>query len=135
MPPKISLSTAADYYRSAEARLALFVTSLQTGHRKRAAEMLSSRASEADRQALIEKRWLRRTPDARKDFNQLFYLPDIQIRTRDFQRDSAVCYILPRGKISRKSGLPTGYLPVRMVRQEGRWYVDLRPPKLMSIVR
>jgi hypothetical protein len=127
-PPAISITSSAPEYRSAEARLARFAQLLQEGHRRRAAELMSSRVTPRERQGLIEKRWLRQATGRTGDFMQVLYLPDLQIRTRERMQGNAVrLEIGPRHLHRPPKGRPTGILIVRMLRERGRWMVDLHP--------
>ena len=134
-PQLISLTTIDPAYRAAEVRLAQFIRALYAGRRAKAAELLSSKVPRAERQALIEKRWLREDPTRRKDFTQVLFMPDIQIRIREFYRDTVECYVLPRKAAPKKSRkrnprLVAGYLRVKMRRERGKWWVEMRPGKV-----
>jgi len=129
MPPVVSLTAADPKYRAAEARLALFIQSLQLGRRARAVDFLSSRVSAPERQALLEKRWLRNDFTSRKDFTQVLFLPDLQVRTAAIRPDRAECYVTPRTAGSKKSKVPVGYLRVPMHFEQGQWRVELHPGK------
>jgi hypothetical protein len=115
---------------SAETRLARFVKALQQGRRQKASEFLSSHVGPEARQALIEKRWLPAKVGAKGDFNQLIFWRDIQIHTQRVRGTHRDLVISPRQipfYLQRHQGRPTGILKVPMVKEQGQWWVDLRP--------
>jgi hypothetical protein len=124
--PVISTTSRVPEYQAAETRLAQFITALQLDRRERAARMLSSRVGPADRRALIEKRWLRRSDAKDGDFTQILFLSDLQIRTRRIQRGLVRLAVHPRSHRKQEKRV-TGYLEVTMRKEHGRWWVELRP--------
>jgi hypothetical protein len=129
---RYTVTTSAQDMESlrAESRLALFVRALQQGRRQKASEFLSSRVGPEPRQALIEKRWLPAKVGAKGDFNQLIFWPDIQIHTQRIRGARRDLVISPRRipfYLQRHKGRPTGILEVPMVKEQGQWWVDLRP--------
>jgi hypothetical protein len=127
-PPQIISVTA----HPAETRLARFIRALYAGRRAEAASLLASTVPPVERQALIEKRWLRESPAARNDVTQILFLPDIQIRTRALYADGVECYVISRKALPRRRKGLSGYLKVRMREEQGGYYVDMRPSRLAS---
>jgi hypothetical protein len=134
IPPeqRYTVTTSAQDMESlrAESRLALFVRALQQGRRQKASEYLSSKVGPEARQALIEKRWLPAKVGAKGDFNQLLFWHDIQIHTQRVRGSRRDLVISPRQipfYLQRHQGRPTGILEVPMVKEQGQWWVDLRP--------
>jgi hypothetical protein len=127
LPPLISITSPRPEYRAAETRLGEFIRAIQMGRRKRATELLSSRVTAEERQALIEKRWLRKDPRNRKDFTQVLFLPDLKIGTQLLKGETLELYVIPRPKVKKRAG--GGYLKVRMRRENGQWLVDMHPDR------
>lgn len=129
---RYTISTSAQDMESlrAESRLAQFVRALQEGRRAKAATYLSSRVGPDARRALVEKRWLPARVGARGEFNQLLFWRDIQIRTQRVHGERRDLVISPRRipfNFQRRKGRPTGILEVPMLKEQGQWWVDLRP--------
>lgn len=116
-------------YRDAETRLALFLSALQRDRRERAARLFSARVTAPERRAFLERRWLVRDPRRRDDFAQILFLPDIQIRTRAIYRDYAQLFVVRRAYEPKKTRQLTGYFEVPMRKENGRWFVELHPPR------
>ena len=134
-PGVISTTAQDEEGMRAEKRLASFIRALQAGRRERAVRLLSSRVTPQERQGLLQKRWLRANPADRKDFFQILYGSDIQIRTLAIFRDTRRLSVTPRVipfMPKKKSKRPTAYLEVRMRKEQGEWWVDLHPRKQMS---
>jgi hypothetical protein len=133
--PTISTTSSAPEYQAAETRLAQFITALQLDRRERAARLLSHRVGPAARRALIEGRWLRRSGAQNSDFTQVLFLPDLQIRTRQVFRDSVRLAVFPRPPRGKKEKRITGLVEVRMRKEYGKWWVDLRPSEKLAGAR
>jgi hypothetical protein len=128
-PPTITISTEVPDILAAQTRLSSFIKALQAGQRSRAASMLSSRVSAAERQGLIEKKWLRYDPTNRGSVRQILYWRDLQIHTQRVMRDAVDLAVVSRTialKATRR-GKPSGILEVRMRKEQGSWWVDLHP--------
>ncbi len=128
-------------YVSAEGRLARFITAMQTGHRKKASELFSSRVTEEERQAFIEKKWLRYDPVHKEDFHQVLYFKDLQIRTHAIYEDLIRVYVGSRRvpfrilatekgiiRFGKKTDPPVGWMSIPMRKEDGKWWVELHPP-------
>ena len=126
-PQVISVTTTHPTYRGAEVRLSQFIRAIYKGERAKAASFLSRRVSQRERQALVEKRWLRENPGARRDFTQILFQPDLQIRTREIYRNGADCYVIPRKAAPKRSRRRDGYLKVRMRLENDEWRVEMHP--------
>jgi len=127
-PPLISVTARSPEYLAVESRLAQFIRFLQAGRRARAVELLSRRVTPRERRALIEKRWLRKAQGRSRDFAQILFLPDLQIRTREkIQGDTVRLHVLPRVFARKRKDTPVGVYEVRMRREQGRWFVELHP--------
>ena len=139
-PPSIYISGTTQETRSAEGRLAKFITAMQTGYRKKASELFSSQVTPQERQAFIEKKWLRYNPVRNQDFNQVLYFKDLQIRYDGMQNGLFRMYVgsrrVPFRVIATKKGLvrfgkktdpPVGWLWVPMRKEDGKWWVELHP--------
>jgi len=119
----------------AEKRLASFIRALQAGRRERAVRLLSSRVNEQERQGLLQKRWLRANPADRRDFFQILFSNDVQIRTLAIYRDTRRLTVSPRVipfLPKKKTKRPAAYLEVRMRKEDGEWWVDLHPSKRVT---
>jgi hypothetical protein len=126
--PAISTTSRVPEYAAAEGRLAQFITALHVGRRARAVSLLSSRVTAAERQALLEKRWLRQDPRSTRDFAQVLFAPDLQIRSRAKIKDDMLrLSVSPR--LLRRKRFGQGYLEVPMRREHGEWFVELHPEK------
>jgi hypothetical protein len=132
-PPVVSTSAQDRDLRSAETRLARFIVAIQQGARQRAAALLSKKVPAKERSAFLNRRWLTRT-GKKSDFGQMLFLPDLQVRTRDFNKahDRARLYVVPRAPLPKKKQGLTGYLEVWMLKENGNWMVYLRPDRLAS---
>lgn len=141
-PPSIYISGTTSETRSAEGRLARFITAMQTGHRKKASELFSSRVTPQERQAFIEKRWLRYDPVRKQDFNQVLYFKDLQIRMDGVQNGMYRMYVGSRRvpfrvlatqkglvRFGKKTDPPVGWLWVPMRKEGGKWWVELHPER------
>jgi hypothetical protein len=128
--PLISLTAPLPEDRAAEIRLMQFIKALHLNERQKAAGMLSSRVPRQERDALVKSLWLRRPPATRTrlsrstEIAQILFLPDLQIRTEKLFKDGRTLIVLPRK--NRKKGV-TGAIRVPMRREQGRWWVELRP--------
>lgn len=139
-PPSIYISGTTQETRSAEGRLARFITAMQTGYRKKASELFSSRVTPQERQAFIEKKWLRYSPVRNQDFNQVLYFKDLQIRYDGTQNGLFRMYVGSRRvpfrvmatkkgivRFGKKTDAPVGWLWVPMRKEDGKWWVELHP--------
>jgi hypothetical protein len=117
----------------AQTRLSLFITRLQKGQRAKAASLLSSRVTEAERQGLINKRWLRYDPKDRSSVRQILYWRDLQIHTQRIMRDALDLAVVSRtiALKAKPKGRPSGILQVRMRKEQGDWWVDLHPVRVV----
>ena len=134
--PLISTTSGVAEYQAAEVRLAQFIRALQRDRRQRAAQLLSSRVTAEERRALLEGRWLSRAA-GRNAFEQVLFLPDLQIRTREIQPNSVKLTVIPRvfKPKKQKTAGPTGYLEVRMRKERGKWWVEMHPEQRLSNAR
>ena len=130
--PIISTSSQSPEYQAAETRLALFIRALQRGNRLRAAGFLSSRVTAAERRALVENRWLRKETGRRGSFEQILFVPDLSIRTRSVYRDTVKLAVIPRKMYRKKQARFVGIMEVRMRKEGGKWWVELRPDSARS---
>jgi len=138
-PPVISIAHSDLVYRAPERRLARFITALQTGKRRRAVAMFSSRIPAPDRQAFLQGEWLKRNPGHPEDFTQILFMKDLQIRPRGVIKGETLrLEVVPRDipyyaeKVvkDRPHAKPRpliGNLVVPMRREHGEWFVELRP--------
>ena len=131
-PPVISLTSKRDW----EVALARFVTALQTNRRSRAAALFSQKVPAPEKKAFLDKRWLVRDPSARREFDQILFLPDLQIRTihiapNPVTATSVVCAVVPRTKVPKKPGKLTGYYEVALRKERAGWRVILHPQQLV----
>lgn len=134
-PPVITLSAELPEMQNAQKRLSSFIRALQVGQRARAASLLSSRSSAAERQGLIQKTWLRYDPKDRRNISQVLYWPDLQIHTqRVYSPDAVELAVVSRSipfKLkNKKHERPSGIVNVRMRREQGEWRVEMHPPRV-----
>ena len=122
--PVINLTATSAEARRAQIRLATFIHAVQTGAWARAATYLSARVSPAERQKLVAGPWLR--PAGRSDFANLLYMPRIEIRTLAFAPDQARLRVLPY-QWERTRGQAYGVWEVNMLRENGRWLLNIHP--------
>jgi hypothetical protein len=132
LPPTITTSTEVPDLLAAQTKLSRFITALQTGRRVRAASMLSARVTEAERQGLINKVWLRYDPKDRTNVRQVLYWRDLQIHTQRVMRDAVDLAVVSRSIALKPkvNGKPSGILEVRMRKEQGEWRVDLHPVRV-----
>jgi hypothetical protein len=128
--PIISTTSQSPEYQAAETRLALFIRALQRGNRRRAVSLMSSRVTAAERRALVENRWLRKETGRRGSFEQILFVPDLSIRTRSVYRDTVKLAVVPRKMYRKKQARFVGIMEVRMRKEGGKWWVELRPDNL-----
>jgi predicted nucleic acid-binding Zn ribbon protein len=123
------LTSRVPEFQRAETRLARFIKALQEGDRVRAASLLSSRVPARDRAALLSGSWLRRRPGAtlRRDFEQVLFTADLQIRTSaKMYRNQVHLSVMPRTLAIHEKPKQLGFLDVPMRKERGQWWVDLR---------
>jgi hypothetical protein len=130
-PPVISLSSKREW----EVALARFLTALQTNRRARAVAFFSQKVSVTEKKAFLNRRWLVRDPTARREFDQILFLPDIQIRTTRIvpnpnRATSVVCAVVPRKRVPKQPGKLTGYYEVALRKEKPGWRVVLHPRRL-----
>ena len=130
-PPVISLSSKREW----EVALARFLTALQTNRRGRAVAFFSQKVSATEKKAFLNRKWLVRDPTARREFDQILFLPDLQIRTirivpNPNRATSAVCAIVPRKRVPKQPGKLTGYYEVALRKEKPGWRVILHPRRL-----
>lgn len=130
-PPVISLSSKREW----EVALARFLTALQTNRRARALAFLSQKVSVTEKKAFLNRRWLVRDPSARREFEQILFLPDLQIRTTRIvpnpnQASSVICAVVPRKRVPKQVGKLTGYYEVALRKEKPGWRVVLHPQRL-----
>jgi hypothetical protein len=128
--PLISITSQVPEGREVETRLMLFISALQRGQRLKAAGMLSGRVSVAERNALLQNRWLKRKPSSRSDVTQVLFLPDLQIRTDRLYKDARTLVVLPRKKAKKVK--VTGAMRVIMRKEHGSWLVELHPDRSVA---
>lgn len=133
-PPVITLSAELPEMESAQKRLSSFIRALQVGQRARAASFLSSRVSEAEKQGLIQKTWLRADPKDRRNMLQVLYWPDLQIHTQRVYPEAVDLAVVSRSipfmPKNKKTARPSGILKVRMRKEQGEWRVEMHPTRL-----
>ena len=127
--PTITVSTEVPDILDAQTQLSRFIKALQRGQRAKAASMLSSRVTEAERQAMIEKKWLTYDPKDRNNVRQILYWRDLQIHTQRVMKESLDLEVVSRTIAikAKPGGRPSGILEVRMRKEQGSWFVDLHP--------
>lgn len=130
-PPVIALSSKREW----EVALARFLTALQTNRRARAVAFLSQKVSVTEKKAFLNGKWLVRDPKARREFDQILFLPDLQIRTTRIVPNpntatSAICAVVPRKRVPKQAGKLTGYYEVGMRKEKAGWRVILHPQRL-----
>ncbi len=130
-PPVISLSSKRDW----EVALARFLTAIQTNRRPRAAALVSQKVSAAEKKAFLNRKWLVRDPKARREFDQILFLPDLQIRTTRIvpnpnRATSVICAVVPRKRVPKQAGKLTGYYEVALRKEKPGWRVVLHQPQL-----
>lgn len=122
--PVISTTSVDADFRRAEARLALFISHLQQGRRRAAADLFSARVSRRERNEFKSGRWPR--PGGKGlHAGRVLFNPDLRIRTVSVSRDSGLMEVSPREMKKREAG----FVRIRMRRERGRWMVDLHPDK------
>lgn len=131
LPPVITTTAEVAEYQGAQTTLSRFITALQQGRRARAASFMSSRVTQAEREALIQKKWLTYDPKDRGNVMQVLYWRDLQIHTQRVYKDAAVLAVVSRtiALKPKPKGAPSGLLKVRMRKEGGDWRVELHPPK------
>jgi hypothetical protein len=131
LPPVISVSAEAGEYHTAQTVLSSFIQRLQVGKRAKAAELMSSRVSQAERDAMIRKEWLRYDARDRKNVLQILYWRDLQIHTQQLFKGGAQMTVVSRSipLKAKPGGTPSGILKVRMWKEAGSWRVELHPPR------
>ena len=129
--PTITVSTEVPEILDAQTRLSSFIKALQRGQRTKAAGMLSSRVTEAERQGMIEKKWLTYDPKDRNNVRQILYWRDLQIHTQRVMKEALDLEVVSRTIAikAKAGGRPSGILEVRMRKEQGSWFVDLHPVK------
>jgi hypothetical protein len=127
--PVISTTAMDREGRAAETRLAQFIRALQQGRRLRAVQFLSSRVTPQERQALVQKRWLRKDTTRKDDITQVLFQQDLQIRTREIYQDGRKLYVVPRTIPwpPKKTNRAIGYLGITMRLERGKWWVEMHP--------
>ncbi|MGV3719850.1 MAG: hypothetical protein ACO1SX_02980 [Actinomycetota bacterium] len=132
-PPQPTISTTSEVaeYAAAQTVLSRFIIALQTGRRARAASFLSSRVSQAEREGLIQKKWLKYNPKDRNSLTQVLDWRDLQIHTQRVFKDGAEMAVVSRtiALKPKPKGAPSGVFKVRMRKEGGDWRVELHPPK------
>jgi hypothetical protein len=128
-PPVITLTATVKEVYEAQKRLASFITALQRGHRLKAASYMSSRVSQAERDAMVRKEWLRYDPTDRQNLMQVLYWRDLQIHTQRLFKEGVDLAVVSRtiALKPKKGGAPSGVLEVRMRKEDGEWRVELHP--------
>lgn len=133
-PPMITLSAELPEMEAAQKRLSRFIWALQVGQRVKATSFLSSRVTEAERQGLIQKTWLRSDPKDSKNLLQVLYWPDLQIHTQRVYPEAVDLAVVSRSipfmPKNKKTARPSGILKVRMRKEAGEWCVEMHPPRL-----
>lgn len=133
-PPVITFSAELPEMQDAQKRLSSFIRALQVGQRARAASFLSSRVSEAERQGLIQKAWLRYDPKDRRSVSQVLYWPDLQIHTQRVYPEAVDLAVVSRAipflLKNKKAARPSGVVKVRMRKEQGEWRVEMHPPRV-----
>jgi hypothetical protein len=130
-PPVISLSSKREW----EVALARFLAALQTNRRARAVTLFSQKVSPTEKKAFLNRRWLVRDPTARREFEQILFLPDLQIRTTRIvpnpnRATGVICAVVPRKRVPRQPGKLTGYYEVALRKEKSGWRVVLHPQRL-----
>lgn len=130
-PPVITLTSKREW----EVALARFLTALQTNRRARAVAFFSQKVSPTEKKAFLNRRWLVRDPSARREFEQLLFLPDLQIRTTRIipspnRPTSVICAVVPRKRVPKLPGKLTGYYEVALRKEKPGWRVVLHPRRL-----
>lgn len=133
--PLITVSADLPEMEAAQKRLARFIWALQVGRRAQAASYLSSQVTEAERQGLIQKTWLRADPKDHKNLLQVLYWPDLQIHTHRVYPEAVDLAVVSRSipfmPKNKKTARPSGILKVRMRKEEGEWRVEMHPPRMV----
>jgi hypothetical protein len=134
-PPVITTTAESAEYHAAQTTLSRFITALQQGRRAKAASFMSSRVTPAERDAMVQKKWLRYDPKDRKSVVQILYWRDLQIHTQRIYKEGADMAVVSRtiALKPKPKGAPSGVLKVRMRKEGGDWRVELRAPK--SVVK
>jgi hypothetical protein len=130
-PPVITTTAEVPEYQAAQTNLSRFITALQRGRRAHAASFLSRRVSPADREGLIQKKWLTYNPKDRNSVTQVLYWRDLQIHTQRVYKDGADMAVVSRtiALKPKPKGAPSGVFKVRMWKEDGAWRVELHPSK------
>ena len=131
LPPNITIHSASPRYEAAQTRLASFINRLQTGKRRDAAKLMSSRVTPTEREAMVEKKWLRYQPWQHADLMQALYWPDIEIFTKEGSLKRVDLQITKRNlpAVNKKTSPPAGLLVIPMRLENGSWFVDLHPAR------
>jgi hypothetical protein len=129
--PVIALSSKREW----EVALARFLMALQMNRRARALAFFSQKVSLTERKAFLNKKWLVRDPNARREFDQILFIPDLQIRTTRItpnpnRATSVICAVVPRKRVPKQVGKLTGYYEVALRKEKPGWRVILHPQRL-----
>ena len=110
--------------RSAQIRLASFVSSVQMGQWQRAAAQLSRRVPPGDRRQLLHGPWMRR--GGKRAMSEVWYMKEIQIRTVAYTPNKIRLRLVPF-RYRKVMGFAHGTEDVIMVREGNAWKLNLRP--------
>jgi len=130
-PPVITLTAEDGEYHTAQTTLSRFIHALQKGNRVRATSFLSSRVTQAERDAMVRKEWLRYDPKDRKNVMQVLYWRDLQIHTQRIYPGAVDLAVVSRSipLKPKPKGAPSGILKVRMRKEGVDWRVELHAPR------
>lgn len=131
-PPIITTTAEVAEYQAAQVALSRFISALQQGRRAKAASLMSSRVTQAERDAMIRKEWLRYDPKDRKNVMQVLYWRDLQIHTQRIYKEGAELAVVSRtiALKPKPKGAPSGVFKVRMRKEAGSWRVELHQPRV-----